>query len=577
MNKRISKVFKKLSKEKVDYYLISSKDEYLNEYAPSHKRRLEWLINFKGSNGIALISKKKQFFFTDGRYLVQAEKEIDKNFHIINSNLQDIFSVIANNVNGKKILVDFKIFSIGFIEKLILTAKLNSNEVIHDKENLIDQLWINRPKEHKRKFFFLKKSLYGLSVKNKIKKVFDNYNYDYFILSSSDSICWLLNIRGYDLPETPVIFSKLILSKTHTKLFLDLEKVPKLKNKGNISYHDINKFSDHIIDIPKKSSILLDNMTPYYYYDLMNERGLLPTVSEDPCKLIKSKKNSTEIENTFKAHKFDGIALTKFFFWLDKAKFIPSLTELLVSKKLREIRSQCKSFFSQSFETISAVGSNGSIIHYNPNSNNQKLKSGKLYLCDSGAQYFEGTTDVTRTIHLGNEQPKKEFIENYTRVLMGHIDLAKMKFPLGTTGSQLDSIARYYLWKYGMDYDHGTGHGVGSFLSVHEGPQSISKNYSKVKLEEGMILSNEPGFYKKNKYGIRIESLVLVTKSSYKDFLEFKTLTLFPYERDLIKVNLLNNEQRTWINNYHSYVYKKLSRSLLNDHRKWLFRKTRTI
>ena len=228
MNKRITQIFNRLSKEKIDYYLISSKDEYLNEYAPSHNRRLEWLTNFRGSNGTAMISKNKQYFFTDGRYLLQAEKELDKKFHIINSNAQDIFSIIASNVSNKKILIDFKVFSIAFIKKLILTAKLNSNEVLHDKENLIDQLWIDRPRENKKNFIFLKRNLYGMNTKSKIKKIFKKYNHDFFILSSSDSICWLLNIRGYDLPETPVIFSKMILSKSNIKLFLDLEKVPRI-------------------------------------------------------------------------------------------------------------------------------------------------------------------------------------------------------------------------------------------------------------------------------------------------------------------------------------------------------------
>ncbi len=429
----------------------------------------------------------------------------------------------------------------------------------------------------KKKIFFLKKKIYGLNTKKKVKKIYENHKYDYFILSSPDSICWLLNIRGYDLNETPITFSRMILSKKKIELFVDLEKIPKINATNNILYYDINRFSDHIINIPKKSSILLDNNTSYYYYNFMKEKGFSLIVSEDPCKLLKSIKNSIEIKNTLLAHRFDGIALTKFFFWLDGVKLTPIINELSVSKKFQEIRGQCPNYFSQSFETISAVGSNGSIIHYNPNSNNKRLTQGELYLCDSGAQYYEGTTDVTRTIHLGNKKPKKEFIENYTRVLMGHIDLAKMIFPLGTTGSQLDSIARYYLWKNGLDYEHGTGHGVGSFLGVHEGPQSISKNLSNVKLEEGMILSNEPGLYKKKKYGIRIENLILVVKSKYKGFLEFKTLTLFPYERELIKIDLLNNEQKAWVNQYHKHVYKEISPSLPKKQQKWLLNKTRTI
>ncbi len=578
MENNLNKFLKELSKKKIDFYVISSSDENLNEYVPEENKRLQWLTNFSGSNGIALISKKEKYFFTDGRYLLQAKKEIEEDFQIIDLSDEDFFSFLKKKISNKKLLIDFRLFKVNFIKSLIKISQSSSLKIKHDKDNLIDKIWENRPLEKTREIFFINNEISGENTFSKKRKIFENSKYDFLILTSSASICWLMNIRGYDLEHTPLVFCKAIITKSDTKLFIDKSKIPnKTKIRKGLNILDIRNFDKEITKLPKRSNILLDSEVSYFYYELMIKSGLKPNLQNDPCELIKCQKNDTEIKNARKFHIWDGVSLAKFFYWLEKQNFSSDLNEINVSKKLEEIRKKNKNFFSSSFDTISACGKNGSIIHYNPKQNNKKLESGELYLCDSGAQYIGATTDCTRTICLGNQKPKREFVSNYTRVLQGHINLAMIKFPYGTKGHQIDSIARYFLWQNGMDYSHGTGHGVGSFLGVHEGPQSISKRINKFVLKKGMIVSNEPGYYKDNKYGIRIENLLLVKSSKYKGFLEFDDLTLFPYERNLIDIEMLSNRQIIWINEYHEKVYNKLGKYLSEETKSWLYKKTRKI
>ena len=401
-------------------------------------------------------------------------------------------------------------------------------------------------------------------------------NSKFIIITSPDSICWLLNIRGYDLENSPLVMSRLIATKQKLYVFMDLKKVPEklIKNDKLICYISHSKFDSHLRKINKKDSIYLDSNVSYFYYNLLKNRKNKLTIGEDPCKIMKARKNSSEIKYSKNAHLKDGISLTKYFCWLERQEYNNKLNEFLVAKKLEDFRKENNDFFSLSFPTISAVGGNGSIIHYKPNEKDcYRLKRGQLYLCDSGGQYYGGTTDVTRTICLGIK-PKKEFIKMYTRVLIGHLNISMIKFPIGTKGFQIDSLARCSLWENGIDFNHGTGHGVGSFLNVHEGPQSISKTYNNVELQEGMIVSNEPGFYKNGEYGIRIENLVLVKKSRTKNFLEFETLTMFPYEKNLIDNEMLNTKQKQWINNYHEAIYKNIYPHLKNEERVWLRKKS---
>ena len=518
--------------------------------------------------------QEKKYFFTDGRYILQAKKEIDSKFKIIDLQSESFFSFLQKNIKHKTMLIDYRIFNIKFVKELKRIAELNSIKIYHDKKNIIDKIWDRKVKKSQKYCFFLEKKISGEDTLSKKERIFNKINYDFLILTSSESICWLMNLRGFDLEHTPIVLCRAIVTKTTIKLFTDLNKFPcKVKVKG-VQTLCFEEFESEILKLPKNKKLALDSSSSYFYYELMKSAGLKPDLIEDPCINIRCKKNEVEIKHSIKYHILDGVSLVKFFYWLEKTKFSSNLDEVNVSRKLEDFRKQNKNYFSSSFPTISAFGKNASIIHYNPIQNNKRLISGQLFLCDSGAQYLGATTDVTRTIFIGGSKPKKEYILNYTRVLKGHINLAMIKFPRGTRGHQIDSLARYSLWQNGLDYSHGTGHGVGSFLGVHEGPQSISKNFNKSELKEGMVLSNEPGYYKSDCYGIRIENLLLIIPSRYKGFLEFKNLTLYPYEKNLIDLDLLTDVQKKWINRYHSDVYNKLKKYLKQNEKSWLFKKT---
>ena len=580
MRNKISELLEKLNLSGSDIYLLSTSDEFQNEYVPEMNSRMKWLTNFSGSNGIALLSKIEKIFFTDGRYLLQARKELSGIFKIVDMHKTSVISYIKTNFKDNKILIDTKTFKKDFVIDLIKICKSTKNSILHDKKNIVDQIWKKKPAEKKKSFFILNKKNSGIGTTEKIKKIIKINNADAIVITSPESVCWLLNIRGYDLPYTPVVLSRLILFKGKIKFFVDKIKLPfkEFVFKSNkISIFDISDFESELLKVAKKSQIFIDNETSFYFYRLLKKNNKNIKVGIDPCKLLKSQKNLAEIQSARLAHFYDGTALVDFFCWLEHQPFSKDLTESKVAKKLEFFRARSKDFFSLSFSTISATGANAAIIHYNYETKGDVLKKGQLYLCDSGAQYLGGTTDVTRTVILGNNKPKQEYVDFYTKILLGHINISMMKFPLGTKGNQIDSIGRYSLWKDGLDYDHGTGHGVGSFLSVHEGPQSIRKTYSDFELRPGMILSNEPGYYQEKKIGIRIENLIIVNKSKMKNFLEFETLTLCPYDLNLINVKLLNCEQKNWLNDYHSRVYLELSDFVNSSTKRWLKIKTKPV
>ena len=564
-----------IKKKRADYYLIATTDEFLNEYVPEYNMRLKWLTNFSGSNGMALISKKKKIFFTDGRYTLQAEKELQRIFEIQDLSKISVQNFVSKNLKKKKIIVDTKIFSMNFMLELINSSQKVETQIVHERKNSIDLIWKDKPKCKNEPFFFLDNKISGCSSYIKIKKIKKNIGNNTLLISSPESVCWLLNIRGHDLLNTPLVLSRLIISKKVITLYIDLQKVPKtVKFMNKIIVKDINTFDNDITKYVNED-VFIEKQVSYYIYKTLSKNNRVKVIT-DICKDFKSIKNTTEIKNSKRAHVSDGVALVKFFYWLEK-NLGKNISEYEASQKLEFFRRENKDFFSLSFPTISATGANGSIIHYTPQSKSSILRKSQLYLCDSGAQYIGGTTDITRTIYLGNKSAPQQIKDIYTLVLLGHLNVSILKFPEGTKGYQIDSIARFELWKKGLDYNHGTGHGVGSFLGVHEGPQSISKSPINVALKPGMIISNEPGYYKDKSFGIRIENLVLVKQSSIKNFYDFETLSLFPYEKDLINKSLLNLNQVNWINNYHQLVYKKLSPFLENSHKTWLLKKTKKI
>ena len=561
----------KLKTEGVDFYFISTSDEFLNEYVPNYNMRLKWVTNFSGSNGYALISPKKKIFFTDGRYLLQAKKEIHSSFEILDLKENSIVNFLTQKLKNKKILIDTKCFSKNFILDIINNLKSSKNTIIHDEKNLVDSIWFDRPKEKIKKFFTLKKEYSGRSFEDKLKEIRPS-DERVLLITSPESICWLMNIRGYDLDHTPLVFCRLIVTKKSIEFFVNTEKLPSKFNITfkNLKVFDIKKFELRLKKF-NKNKIQTDNYISYFFYKILTKNKFY--FKTDPCKILKSKKNKKEIKYSRLAHLNDSVALIKFFRWLEEERINSNITEFEAAEKLEGFRKECNEYFSPSFPTISATGSNGSIIHYKPEKKSSILKDKQLYLCDSGGQYLGGTTDITRTIYLGKEKPNDQIKKIYTNVLIGHINISSLKFPLGTKGYQIDSLARFNLWNIGLDYNHGTGHGVGSFLGVHEGPQSISKNLNSVKLEPGMIISNEPGFYRNGKFGIRIENLVLVKESQLKNFLEFETLSLFPYEKRLIEFNLLNESQKKWIRRYHKEIFSKVSTYLDMRHKIWLKKK----
>ena len=569
INDNLKTLYSFLKKKKNDYYFISTSDEYLNEYVPNYNMRLKWLTNFSGSNGYALISEKKNFFFTDGRYLQQANKELPKNFKIFDLNKENLINFFYG-IKNKKVLTDTKCFSKDVIIKISKNLQKSNSKLIHDKKNLIDSIWLDRPIEQIDKFFILEKKKCGQSFEEKLKKIRPLGN-NILVITSPESLCWLLNIRGYDLENTPLVFCRAIITKKKIEFYVNKKKIPKgfISTYKSINVYDISSFDQRLKKLNQKN-IQVDNQLSYFFFKTLEGNKLL--FKDDPCKILKSQKNKIEILQSRSAHLNDGVALVKFYFWLEENFKKNNITEFEAAKKLEVFRKEGTNYFSSSFPTISATGANGSIVHYKPNKKSSVLKKGELYLCDSGGQYYGATTDITRTIYLG-DKPSETIKSIYTKVLLGHLNISMLKFPVGTRGYQLDSIARYNLWNHGLDYNHGTGHGVGSFLGVHEGPQSISKNPNDVSLKPGMIISNEPGFYKNKSFGIRIENLVLVKKSLFKNFFEFETLSLFPYELKLISFNLLNNTQKDWIRKYHNHVYSKVSNLLDKKHCEWLKRK----
>ena len=581
---RINNIKGLCKKKKLDGYILSTHDEYLNEYVPREFQRLNWLTGFSGSNGLILFINSLNIFFTDGRYLVQAKKEIPKSFIIFDSSKENIFDWLERNIKKKtKLCIDPEIHSIAFITKLIELAKDINVSIELNKNTLIDKIMHEECLSSQKKVSLIPIKFCGKKSNLKIKIIKKKMkDYDYLIITNPFSVNWLLNIRGTDIEYSPIVLCRMIIASKKKYIFIDKKKLDKKIQSYLESLH-IEIFNEQDIyeiiqSFPSKSRILIDEKAAYSFYNLLINKTNLITTSSNICSLEKSKKNKVEIKNSVLTHEIDGLSVIKFMNWLENYSTPSDLNEFDVAMKLNKFREENKLYFGPSFSTISAVGKNSAIIHYSPtNIKSQKLVEGSIYLCDSGGHYSTGTTDITRTFVIGNKKFNKDYKNHYTKVLKGHIDLSMMKFPFKTRGVQLDSIARYHLWQSGLDYNHGTGHGVGNFLSVHEGPQSISKSLTNINLEEGMILSIEPGFYLENKYGIRIENLVYLKKAKYKNFLEFVTLTLVPYEKKLIDITQLNYKHIEWINDYHKNIYVKFSSHLDQEQNKWLKIKTAPI
>ena len=560
MKKYIKILRQKFNKYNIDGYVIPKNDDFFTEY--SKINRLKIISNFSGSAGLAVILKTKNYLFTDGRYTIQSQLESGKNFKIYGFEKLINCSLFKNLTLG----IDPNLFTKNQIKKFFL----KNNNIKYINNNLIDE--IKKQKNNfSLPFFSLNKNIVGESINskiNKISKYLKEKKSDYIFVSAPENVAWLLNIRGDDSPNSPVPNARLIISKTKKLIFISKkEKCKNIINKKVINKNqllEINNLPDKILKLEGKNFIIDDKSCSIFYENLIRSKFKIVN-REDPTYLLKAIKNQTELNNMIKVHIQDGAALTKFLYWI-KVINKKRIDEVDAIKKLEKFRKKHKSFLYPSFETIAGSGKNGAIVHYRATKENCRTINKKdILLCDSGGQYKYGTTDVTRTICFSNQSKKIKNI--FTKVLKGHIAVAMTNINKDNIGKKIDKRARKFLNKSNLDYAHGTGHGVGFFLNVHEGPQSITK-INKVKIKQGMILSNEPGYYKKNKYGIRIENLVYVKRNNRSLF--FENLTMAPIEKDLINYDLLTIDEKDYLSKYHLEVYLKMSKYLNKNEKKWL-------
>ena len=560
INNRINKLVSKFNKYDIDGYIIPKNDEFFSEYSAND--RLKTISNFSGSAGYSIILKKKNYLFVDGRYTIQAKKEAGKNFQVM-----DLYKIINCNL--------LKNLSIGFDPKLFTSTQIKrfffkNNKVKSIESNLIDQIHKDKVKSSKP-FFSLKNKIVGEDYKSKIMKIRKYLNKnksDYLFVTAPENVAWLLNIRGHDNPNSPIPNCQLIINnKKNFYLISSKDKVSKLVNEKKIKSDQViepKNFNKFISNLKGKKIIVDQNTCSIFFENVLKKKFKILSIV-DPTYSLKSLKNKTEIKNMLNAHIFDGVALTKFIYWIKNINK-KTITEFEAQSKLENFRKKNKNYLYPSFNTIAGTAGNAAIVHFRATKiNTKKIKKKDIFLCDSGGQYKYGTTDVTRTICFS--KPKKNIKNIFTRVLKGHIAVVKSDLNKYSSGNLLDIRARKFLKEVNLDYQHGTGHGVGFFLNVHEGPQGISK-FNKIKLREGMILSNEPGCYKKDKFGIRIENLIYVKKNKKK--LHFENLTLAPIDKDLIDFDLLTNDEKTYLSKYNLDIYTKLHKYLNPSEKKWL-------
>lgn len=586
---RLARLRAELARRGIAGFLVPRTDEYQGEYVPASAQRLAWLTGFTGSAGLAIVLPVVAAIFVDGRYTLQAQAEVDGALFQRRHLTEDPPAAwIAAALKTDEILgYDPRLHTIGEVERYRVAAESAGGRLVALEGNAVDAVWSDRPPpplapvvSHELRFA----GESSTAKRAKIAAALADKKIDAVVLTAPDSIAWLLNIRGGDVPHTPLPLSFAVLQRdASVDLFIDARKLtpglaahlgPEVRIAAPDSF---GAFLEQLAAAGKHIQADPANATAWVF-DRIGDAVLR---APDPCLLPKACKNAVELQGAREAHRRDGAALTRFLAWLARHAASGDLREIAVSDRLEAFRREGNLFRDLSFPTISGAGANGAIVHYRASPATElALAQGSLYLVDSGAQYLDGTTDVTRTIAIGAATP--EMKDRFTRVLKGHIALAICRFPKGTTGSQLDALARGALWQVGLDYDHGTGHGVGSYLGVHEGPQRISKLPNNQALLPGMIVSNEPGYYKTGAYGIRIENLVVVTKldglgEGGREIYGFETLTLAPIDRAAIDPALLEPHEIAWLDSYHARVRSELLPLVDSDTAAWLVAATRPL
>jgi Xaa-Pro aminopeptidase len=588
---RLAQLRASMKKQEIDAYIIINTDPHLGEYIPDHWKLVHWLTGFSGSFAIVVIAKKFAGLWTDSRYFLQAEQQLsDSGFSMKKMNVSDEPSWIewlsSRIKKNSRIGVDGRIISLKYHSDLknALEGKKIEIEINCD---LAGDLWKGRPPLPESTAFDHNIIFSGKERTEKIgevRELMKNMNIDFHLLSSLDDIMWLLNIRGNDIEYCPLLISFAIVGMDQVLLFADEKKIPlKLAmefDKIGVTILPYNDISLILSKLKKGSTLLLnpESTNSFLYYSITNNVNIISDISI-PGRL-KAVKNNIETENLRKVMVKDGVAMTKFLYWLDNNIANRSVSELSAADIILEFRLQQADCTGASFPTITAFKDHGALVHYTPSAeSNYLLEKDGIFLIDSGGQYLDGTTDITRTVPVGLSGDMEK--RDYTLVLKGLINIAMARFPAGTKGIQLDILARQALWSNGLNYGHGTGHGVGFFLNVHEGPQNIGTGLTNGKqwpLEPGMVLSDEPAIYRDGKYGIRLENLLLIVDdrtTEFGHFLKFETLSLCCFEKSLINESLLDTAEINWLNDYHSTLYKKISPLLTEEEKNWLAMKTK--
>lgn len=565
--------------------IVPLTDEYQSEYVPLRAQRLSWLTGFAGSAGLAIVLTEKAAIWSDGRYTLQLSQQVDgalfERLHSIDNPPADW--VKANMKAGGKLAYDPWLHVEDSVKRFAAACEAAGATLVAAEDNPIDAVWTDQPPPPLGPVVIQPTELAGRSAAEKraeIAAAIMVRGADAVVLTLPESIAWLLNIRGSDVPHTPLPLSMAVLDAAGgVDLYIDDRKLDDAvrRHLSDVRLHAPDDFPAALAALGRdKKAVQVDPATSgIFVLQTLEQAGAKLIRAEDPCLLPKACKTEAELDGTRAAHRRDGAAITRFLAWLDRqtAKGV-AVDEIGAADKLQSFRRLDNGLRDLSFSTISGAGPNGAIVHYRvTKATNRSLESGSLYLVDSGGQYPDGTTDITRTVAIGT--PTEEMRDRFTRVLKGHIAIATAKFPEGTAGQQLDALARKPLWEIGLDYDHGTGHGVGSFLSVHEGPQRIAKAGSPVPLKPGMIVSNEPGYYKTGGYGIRIENLVTVRVETEKAengkrWLGFETLTRAPIDRRLIELCLLSAAEVAWLDAYHALVWQDIAPLVDDETRAWL-------
>ncbi len=579
-----------MAESNIDAFIIPGTDPHMSEYIAEHWKCREWISGFNGSAGTIVVTKEQAGLWTDSRYFLQADLQLkDTSISLFKEGLPETPSIeqflIDTLSKGQTVAVDGNLFSISSADAMRQTFQANG--INFETEYFpFNSIWKDRPSLPKDMAFLYPEFYAGESLIEKRIRIMNKVSAlgaNSLLLTALDDIAWTLNLRGTDVECNPVTICYLFVSEKENIIFIDKDKVTQdildHFTQNNIIVASYDKITEFLAQLPAEYRLLADSakVNEHLHQSISKECNIVYKTS--PVALLKAVKNATEVEGFRRAMIKDGVALTKFFRWLEANVESGNITECSASDKLTSFREEQELFVGESFSSIVGFKGHGAIVHYRATAESDAtITNDGILLIDSGGQYLDGTTDITRTVILGEATEIQK--RHFTLVLKGHIDIALAKFPQGTRGDQLDILARKALWSEHLNYLHGTGHGVGHFLNVHEGPQSIRLNHNPTLLEPGMVTSNEPGLYITDQYGIRLENLILTQKeatSAFGDFYGFETLTLFPFDLKGIEASLLSPKQKEWLNNYHSTVYERLAPVLDSEEQAWLKEHTKAI